>query len=196
MLIGVAGEIVCDWKEMDGRLASAKRLSAILLVVGLMIEFWEAAKSDEEIAKLSLQSAQLNKDAADARQQTAELQKQIERTKKMRVSDLSFVTNLTKIPDVMVDVKYLNEQEPYLTATTLLGAFSMGGWRIWKFDIITNEPVIQVPYGISISYGIKIILGSKTTGLGKLLNFCSPLCEMRVNRAYWRQIMKQILLTQ
>jgi len=33
-----------------GRLARAKRISAILLVVGLMMEFWEAAKSDNEVA--------------------------------------------------------------------------------------------------------------------------------------------------
>lgn len=50
VLIGVAGEIACDWKEMEGRLARAKRISAILLVVGLMMEFWEAAKSDNEVA--------------------------------------------------------------------------------------------------------------------------------------------------
>lgn len=50
VLIGVAGEIICDWKEMEGRLARAKRISAILLVVGLMMEFWEAAKSDSELA--------------------------------------------------------------------------------------------------------------------------------------------------
>ena len=50
VLIGVVGEIACDWKEMEGRLARAKRISAILLVVGLMMEFWEAAKSDNEVA--------------------------------------------------------------------------------------------------------------------------------------------------
>jgi hypothetical protein len=46
----VVGEIACDWKEMEGRLARAKRISAMLLVVGLMMEFWEAAKSDNEVA--------------------------------------------------------------------------------------------------------------------------------------------------
>jgi hypothetical protein len=58
VLIGVAGEIVCDWKEMGvGRLARAKRISAILLVIGLMMEFWEAAKSDNEIAKTKERTA-------------------------------------------------------------------------------------------------------------------------------------------
>lgn len=53
VLIGVAGEIICDWKEMGvGRLARAKRISAILLVVGLMMEFWEAAKSDIQAEQL------------------------------------------------------------------------------------------------------------------------------------------------
>jgi hypothetical protein len=66
VLIGVVGEIACDWKEMEGRLARAKRLSAILLVVGLMMEFWEAAKSDEEIGKLTVQAADSNLAAQQA----------------------------------------------------------------------------------------------------------------------------------
>lgn len=68
VLIGVAGEIFCDWKEMGvGRLARAKRISAILLVAGLMMEFWEAAKSDNEIAKTNLEAKQAGKDATDAK---------------------------------------------------------------------------------------------------------------------------------
>jgi hypothetical protein len=56
VLIGVAGEVICDWKEMVGRLAWAKRLSAILLIVGLAIEFGEAAKSDNELANTNLRT--------------------------------------------------------------------------------------------------------------------------------------------
>jgi hypothetical protein len=75
VLIGVVGEIVCDWKEIGvGRLARAKKISAILLIVGLMMEFWEAAKSDNELAAtkertalIESQVAGLNKEAADAR---------------------------------------------------------------------------------------------------------------------------------
>ncbi|MGH7976520.1 MAG: hypothetical protein ACREC8_07650 [Limisphaerales bacterium] len=64
VLIGVAGEIICDWKEIGtGRLARAKKISAILLVIGLMMEFWEAAKSDEEIARLTVQAADSNLEA-------------------------------------------------------------------------------------------------------------------------------------
>lgn len=74
VLIGVAGEVACDWNEMSGRLARAKKLSAILLVVGLAIEFVEAAKSDLEIATL-------NKEAANARLETAKLEEQIAETR-------------------------------------------------------------------------------------------------------------------
>src|SRR5258706_10997202 len=72
VLIGVAGEIIFDWKEMGhGRLAYAKRISAILLVVGLMMEFWEAAKSDKEIAAINLQATQAEKKADEAKEQAA-----------------------------------------------------------------------------------------------------------------------------
>jgi hypothetical protein len=72
VLIGVAGEIICDWKDMEGRLARAKKLSAILLVVGLTMEFWEAAKSDEEIAKLKLQTADSNLAAQRAAEESGQ----------------------------------------------------------------------------------------------------------------------------
>lgn len=54
VLIGVVGEVICDWKEMAKRLVWAKRLSAIVLIVGLAIEFGEAAKSDNEVANTNL----------------------------------------------------------------------------------------------------------------------------------------------
>jgi len=47
VLLGVVGEVVFDWKEMKGKMAWAKRLSAIVLIAGLMLEFSEAAKSDK-----------------------------------------------------------------------------------------------------------------------------------------------------
>jgi hypothetical protein len=50
VLLGVVGEVVFDWKEMKGRLAWAKRLSALVLIAGLILEFSEAAKSDNEVA--------------------------------------------------------------------------------------------------------------------------------------------------
>src|ERR1700720_2994888 len=77
VLIGVAGEIFCDWKEMGvGRLAKAKRISAILLVIGLMMEFWEAAKSDNEIAKMNLKAEQAARDAAASYENSAVAKKE------------------------------------------------------------------------------------------------------------------------
>src|ERR1035437_2731673 len=54
VLMGVVGEVICDWKEMKERLVWAKRLSAIVLIMGLAIEFFEAAKSDNEVANTNL----------------------------------------------------------------------------------------------------------------------------------------------
>jgi len=67
VLLGVIGEVIFDWKEMGtGRLAAAKRLSAVILVFGLLIEFWEATKSDEQVAKLGVQAADSNLEAKQA----------------------------------------------------------------------------------------------------------------------------------
>jgi len=49
VLIGVAGEIVCDWKK-EGFRDKLKTVFAVLLVLGLAIEILEAAKSDKEVA--------------------------------------------------------------------------------------------------------------------------------------------------
>jgi hypothetical protein len=88
VLIGVAGEIIFDWKEMGhGRLAYGKRISAILLVIGLTMEFWEAAKSDKEIAAINLQATQAEKKADEAKEQAAkfdlaraEIEKELEQS--------------------------------------------------------------------------------------------------------------------
>lgn len=71
VLLGVIGEVACDWKEMEGRLAQAKKFSALLLILGLLIEFWESAKSDEEIARLSIQAADSNLAAENAAKEAA-----------------------------------------------------------------------------------------------------------------------------
>jgi len=80
VLLGVIGEVACDWKEMDGRLARAKRLSALLLVFGLLIEFWEAAKSDQEVSRLNLLSKQIGLDSAQAKLEASQANERAENT--------------------------------------------------------------------------------------------------------------------
>ena len=57
MLIGVVGESVCDWKEL--KTSILKIVFVLLLVVGLVAEFWEAAKSDRDVAVLQQKTATL-----------------------------------------------------------------------------------------------------------------------------------------
>ena len=52
VLLGVAGEVAFDWKDIKGPWAWAKKTSAILLVLGLAMEIREAATSDNETALL------------------------------------------------------------------------------------------------------------------------------------------------
>jgi hypothetical protein len=71
VFIGVAGEVICDWKEMSGRLSWAKKLSAILLVLGLTIEFIEAAKSDKDVAETKERAAIAEREAGQANESAA-----------------------------------------------------------------------------------------------------------------------------
>jgi len=66
VLLGVAGEVIFDWKEMKGKMAWAKRLSAIILIAGLILEFYEAAKSDKVVAASIERAGNAERDAKEA----------------------------------------------------------------------------------------------------------------------------------
>lgn len=74
VLLGVAGEVVFDWKEMKGRLAWAKRMSALILIAGLILEFSEAAKSDKDVSAAIKAAGQANERASTNELRVAELQ--------------------------------------------------------------------------------------------------------------------------
>jgi hypothetical protein len=125
VLAGVVGEVICDWKEMDGRLARAKRLSAILLVVGLMMEFWEAAKSDLEVARL-------NQEAAAARLETAELKQQIAET----------TTNLAKIDPRNANISDMSATAILMVMGTNFNDLTpVDSTRVAKITLLKNESI-------------------------------------------------------
>jgi hypothetical protein len=107
VLIGVIGEIICDWKEMGtGRLARAKRISAVLLVVGLMMEFWEAAKSDNELADTKERTALVESNNLVLRSNVAALELQVMEAKtniasidprNANISEISAIVFFTKM---------------------------------------------------------------------------------------------------
>lgn len=76
VLLGVVGEVICDWKDMGGRLARAKRFSAILLIVGLAIEFIEAAKSDKDVSAAIERAGNAEKQAGQANERAAKFEKE------------------------------------------------------------------------------------------------------------------------
>ena len=73
VLLGVAGEVIFDWNEMKGRLAWAKRFSAFILIVGLILEFYEAAKSDKEVSTTIERAGNAEKEAKQAGLLAAEI---------------------------------------------------------------------------------------------------------------------------
>jgi hypothetical protein len=71
VLFGVAGEVIFDWKEMKGRLAWAKRISALVLIAGLILEFSEAAKSDKGVSAAIERAGIAEKEAGQANERAA-----------------------------------------------------------------------------------------------------------------------------
>ena len=71
VLVGVAGEVLFDWPEMKGKRVWGKRLSAIILVLGLVLEFVEAAKSDNEVTATKERTAHAERQAGQANERAA-----------------------------------------------------------------------------------------------------------------------------
>jgi len=65
VLLGVAGEVIFDWPETHGPLAWVRRLCSGILVFGLVVEFFEAAESDKQVADLTRQTAIAQKQIAE-----------------------------------------------------------------------------------------------------------------------------------
>lgn len=53
MIVGVAGEIICEWNKEKGTHGRLMKIFGLLLVVGLLLEVWEAVKTDALVAELT-----------------------------------------------------------------------------------------------------------------------------------------------
>jgi hypothetical protein len=79
VLIGVVGEVCFDWKEMKQKREWGKAIFSIILVTGLVMEFWEAAKSDKEVAEAKVHFAELTQTNLVLQKQVLTLQSQMSR---------------------------------------------------------------------------------------------------------------------
>ena len=94
VLLGVIGEIVFEWKEMGkGRKALWLKASASMLIVGLLLEFLEAADSDELVAETQLHVEELRRsnDALKAEVQWRTITPEQSRTLLDSLNDLRFL---------------------------------------------------------------------------------------------------------
>jgi hypothetical protein len=82
VLFGVAGEVIFDWGEMKGRLACAKRLSALVLIAGLILEFSEAAKSDKDVSSAIERAGIAEQKAGEANERAANSELKVEELRK------------------------------------------------------------------------------------------------------------------
>jgi hypothetical protein len=104
VLIGVAGEVACDWKEMTGRLAWAKKISAMLLVIGLAVEFWESAKLDNEVADTKERTALVESNNLVLKKQVLELEAKMQPRRITMEKRTNFMTLAQLIPKIPVKI--------------------------------------------------------------------------------------------
>jgi hypothetical protein len=65
VVLGVAGEIICEWHKEKGKRGLLIKTFGLLLVVGLLLEIWEAVKSDKQVAELTERNLLLAKQLKD-----------------------------------------------------------------------------------------------------------------------------------
>src|SRR5437016_12669955 len=53
VILGVAGEVICEWNKEKGIRGKLIKVFGFLLVAGLILELWEAVKADEQVAQLT-----------------------------------------------------------------------------------------------------------------------------------------------
>jgi|SRR5580765_2490256 len=112
VLVGVAGEITLEWKSAKGKLAWLKKSFWVLLVLGLAIEFGEAAKSDKDVAIISKQSGDAIERAGKANQFAAESN---ERSKQLEATNLVLRSNLTALEMKVASRRLTGEQKSKLS---------------------------------------------------------------------------------
>src|SRR5580698_3331653 len=71
VFVGVAIEVFFDWKEIHAPLRWLKRIAAVMLVMGLAIEFWESAELDNETSKANERTAELGMQVEGLRSENA-----------------------------------------------------------------------------------------------------------------------------
>ena len=52
VIVGVAGEIICEWDREKGVRGRLIKMFGMFLIMGLIVEIWEAAESDEKVANV------------------------------------------------------------------------------------------------------------------------------------------------
>jgi hypothetical protein len=128
---------------MTGKLALAKKTSAVLLVLGLLLEFNEAAKSDTEVAKLRLQTQQAEasiatlesraasaqKDAANARLETEKLRSEMGGRTLSSAKFEQLVSMLKAHPGTVTLWSEQGDEEAFEFKNQLQSAFSKAGWK-------------------------------------------------------------------
>lgn len=183
VLLGVAGEVVFDWKEMKGRLAWAKRLSALVLIAGLILEFSEAAKSDNEVADTKERTALVESNNLVLRSNVVALELKIQPRTITGIQREKFIKLLTDVPKCPIRIHCGNvDNETRNYANQLRGMLDAAGYNA------TNGVVFDLGNRVTTSHFSGVDLQCVITNLQ---NISPPLPYMNdIEPATFKEIMK------
>jgi hypothetical protein len=105
VVIGVAGEILLEWGKEKGTRGKLIRFFGLVLVVGLLLEIWEAVKSDEQVAELMKSNLGLAAELEETKRNQARIEPENLPITSVRANALLFVkgTNVWPRPDPVKD---------------------------------------------------------------------------------------------
>ncbi len=155
VLIGVVGEIILEWTHTKGPKAWLKKFFWSLLVLGLTLEFWEAARSDMQVEELrstnlvlatNLETVHSN-NLAQARQLHDLWIRQGRRT--FRLLNFGFPDKIKSRPAGKVVILFeKNNPEVREFADEILFTLKEGGWKVLSCSPFALDDISKIiPFG-------------------------------------------------
>jgi hypothetical protein len=144
VVLGVAGEIICEWNREKGIRGLLIKTFGLCLVAGLLLEIWEATKTDALVARVMNDNLKLQTELVSMESKVAEANRQVaESNLKIRkineVMRFSFkdkgetIKILSQFAGTEAKIEYSEDDLDALsTAQEIESVFKAAGWKTSK----------------------------------------------------------------
>ena len=197
VIVGVAGEIICEWGHEQGKRALLLRGFGVLLIAGLLVEMWEAVRADEYIERLQatdverqvtiqelkVKVATLETKASEAKERAdqadiakAEAEQKFksiaarQAPRWLQFDSKTLKDELSKKPRAEVEVLCVdNDQEAYFTAYILTTYLKLADWHA------TGPKEISIQQARALgNLESDLLVRARDADIRKLVTFSTP----------------------